>query len=117
MSAPPRLSATTAGWIALLLIHAGLAMHSLVQHNLTVDEGGHVLAGFLAWEEGRLDVYAVNPPLVKVLVALPVVASRPELSEPVRWTVSRSWDSQHDRFARDNTDRYLEMIFRARYVL
>jgi hypothetical protein len=59
----------------------------------------------------------MRSPWVKALVALPVALSRPELSETVRWTVSGDWSSQHDRFARDNRDHYLVLIFRARYVL
>src|SRR5947209_3021891 len=111
------MRAICASYILFLLAHIAMAIHAFRQHIPTVDEVGHVLSGLLAWEDGRLDVYPVNPPLVKSLVALPVVASRPELSNEVRWMVSHSWESQHDRFVRDNSERYLEMIFRARYVL
>jgi hypothetical protein len=94
-----------------------LAVHALRQNSLTVDEGGHVLSGLLAWEDGTLDVYPVNPPLVKALVALPMLASRPKLADEVRWAIGAGWDRRNDRFIRDNRPYYLEMIFRARYVL
>ncbi|HEY8503505.1 MAG TPA: glycosyltransferase family 39 protein [Gemmataceae bacterium] len=84
---------------------------------MTVDEGGHVLSGLLAWEEGRLDYCSVNPPLVKALVALPVAASRPQIPEGVRWGVSPDWVPQHEQFVKANRERYLELIFRARPVL
>jgi 4-amino-4-deoxy-L-arabinose transferase-like glycosyltransferase len=103
--------------LVLLLIHGALAVHSLRQHCVTVDEGGHVLSGLLAWEEGRVDVYPVNPPLVKTLVSLPLVASRPELPEGVRWTVSRDSVPQHRHFMQANQECYLDLLFRARYVL
>jgi hypothetical protein len=101
----------------LLTAHGAIGVHSLRQHNVTVDEGGHILAGVLAWEQGRLDFYPVNPPLVRGLVALPAVASRPTLSPSVSWTVSPDWVPQHHEFMEDNRTRYMEMVFRARYVL
>jgi hypothetical protein len=106
-----------AACLLLLTLQAGLAILSLRQHNLTVDEGGHLFSGLLAWEEGRLDVYPVNPPLVKALAALPIVISRPRLSESVRWSASMDWVPEHNRFVHKNRDQYQELIFRARYML
>ncbi len=103
--------------LLLLALHTGLAIHSLRQHCVTMDEGGHVLSGVLAWEEGRPDVYPVNPPLVKALVALPVVLSNPKISESVRWAVANDWEAQQDRFIAENQVSFLELFFRARYVL
>jgi hypothetical protein len=112
-----RITAPGAACLLLLGVHAGLAMHSLRQNCATVDEGGgHVLSGLLVWEEGRTDFAWVNPPLVKALLALPVAASRPQLPDSVRWGVSPDWVPAHDEFMRANRDRYLELIFRARYV-
>ncbi len=101
----------------LLTLHAALLLHALRQNCVTVDEGGHVLSGLLAWKAGRMDYCSVNPPLVKALVALPVAWSRPELPDSVRWDVSPSWVPQHEQFVRANRLGYLELIFRARLVL
>ena len=103
--------------VALLGIHAVLALDSLRQHNVTIDEGGHLLSGLLAWEDGRVDVYPVNPPLVKVLMSFPIFASRPELPESVRWNVSKDWIPQHMQFVTANRHRYQELLVRARCVL
>src|SRR5882672_2269463 len=94
--------------LCVLLLQAGAIAYSFRQHNISVDEGNHILSGLLVWEEERFDFFPVNPPLIKALVALPVVTSRPELSDTVRWSVSRSSDSQNDRFALDNAERYLK---------
>ncbi len=40
-----------------------------------VDERGHLGAGCHAWATGRFELYRVNPPLVRVLAAFPVVLS------------------------------------------
>jgi hypothetical protein len=103
--------------LLLLALHAGLAIHSLRQHCVTMDEGGHVLSGVLAWEDGKPDVYPVNPPLVKSLVALPVVLSNPQISQSVRWAVATDWETQQDRFLAENQASFPELFFRARYVL
>jgi hypothetical protein len=112
-----RIPAHRAACLVLLAAHAALALHALRQNCVTVDEGGHVLSGLLAWEEGRVDYYSVNPPLVKALGALPVAASDPQIPEGVRLGASPDWVPQHDQFVRANRERYLELIFRARPVL
>jgi 4-amino-4-deoxy-L-arabinose transferase-like glycosyltransferase len=41
----------------------------------TLNEPGHLVAGLSNWEFGRFEVYRVNPPLVRMVAALPVVAA------------------------------------------
>jgi hypothetical protein len=60
--------------VALLTIHAALLMYSAYVHSPTLNEPGHLVAGLSIWEFGRFDVYNVNPPLVKMVAALPVIA-------------------------------------------
>ncbi len=112
-----RLTAGCGACLVVLATHAALAFHALRQNCVTVDEGGHVLSGLLVWEAGRMDCYAVNPPLVKALVALPVAASGPCLPESVLWQISAQWIPQHEQFVQANAGWYLELIFRARAVL
>jgi hypothetical protein len=112
-----RNSASCAACILLLIIHALLALHSVHQHSPTVDEGIHLLSGLLAWEKGRFDVYCVNPPLVKLLTSLPIVASTPTLPENARvLDKGESWIRMHDGFMRANQGRYQMMVVRARCV-
>lgn len=66
---------------ALLLVHTGLLAWSGYVHSPTIDEPAHLAAGISHWQFGRFDLYAVNPPLVRMVGALPVLCADPEL----RW--------------------------------
>jgi 4-amino-4-deoxy-L-arabinose transferase-like glycosyltransferase len=59
----------------LLLIHTGLLAYSAYVHSPTLNEPGHLVAGLSYWKFGRFDVYSVNPPLVRLVAALPVMAA------------------------------------------
>ena len=75
------------GWAicaALLALHGMIAFTVIRQHNLTVDEGGHILSGLITWKYGRVDVYPVNPPLAKLIVSLPLTLAKLELPEDLR---------------------------------
>jgi hypothetical protein len=86
-SEPPanglQTASARAGWlraavvVGLLLIHAGLLAWAATQHSPSVDEPPHLVAGLAAWQLGRTDLYSVNPPLVRMLATLPVLAARP----------------------------------------
>lgn len=60
--------------VLLLAIHTGLLAYSAYVHSPTLNEPGHLVAGLSYWKFGRFDVYSVNPPLVKMVAALPVMA-------------------------------------------
>jgi len=102
---------------SLLILHAGVTVHGLRQHCVTTDEGGHILDGVMAWERGIVGIYRVNPPLVKLLAALPVVASHPHLPEQAITTPVTNWEWLHFQFARVNRSRYQELVNAARYMI
>ena len=58
--------------ISLLALHYALAARSLLQENPTVDEVVHMPAGITYWQKGTFRLYHHNPPLVKLVAALPV---------------------------------------------
>ncbi|HMO83603.1 MAG TPA: hypothetical protein PKC18_01650 [Lacipirellulaceae bacterium] len=60
--------------VGLLLVHSALLAYSAYVHSPTLNEPGHLVAGLSHWKFGRFDVYNVNPPLVKMVAALPVMA-------------------------------------------
>jgi hypothetical protein len=60
--------------IILLAIHTVLLAYSAYVHSPTLNEPGHLVAGLSHWRYGRFEVYRVNPPLVKMISALPVMA-------------------------------------------
>jgi len=61
--------------VALLAIHSGLLACSAYVHSPTLNGPGNLVAGLSIWKFGRFDLYNVNPPLVKMVAALPVLAA------------------------------------------
>jgi hypothetical protein len=107
--------------LAMLTVHYALAAQSLLQENPTVDEVVHLPAGITYWQTGTFRLYHHNPPLFKLVAALPVVVADP-VTEPLY--ALRSWrsrDPSHttfsQSFARFNIPRYFELFHRARLVM
>ncbi|MCL2006050.1 MAG: glycosyltransferase family 39 protein [Planctomycetaceae bacterium] len=59
--------------ILLLTIHALLLAYSATKHSPTALEGPLLAAGVSHWELGRYELYRVNPPLVRMVAAMPVM--------------------------------------------
>jgi hypothetical protein len=105
------------GWIAcglLLVAHGTLAVDAARQHNITMDEGGHLLSGLIAWEYGRVDVYPVNPPLIKLIASFPWCLTQTKLPEDLPYTPSLRWSEQENQFVRANQNHYQDLTVRAR---
>jgi 4-amino-4-deoxy-L-arabinose transferase-like glycosyltransferase len=124
-SARPKVAraqfATNLGVLALLCLHYFMAAQSLVQENPTVDEVVHLPAGVTYWQKGTFRLYPHNPPLVKLVAALPVVWSgvvtAPLYATPA-WTSrfpSQTNFSQY--FAFLNYNRYFELCQLARLTM
>src|SRR6516164_7924098 len=62
----------------LLTIHAGLLAWQAWRYSPTIDEPGHLVAGMSHWKFGRFDLYRVNPPLVRLVAALPMLVVDPK---------------------------------------
>jgi len=78
----------------LLTFQAVLLAWSGYRHSPTVDEPAHLAAGISHWQHGLTDLYAVNPPLVRMVAAIPMLAARPKTS----WTAFRSAEKQRAEF-------------------
>lgn len=63
--------------VALLTIHSGLLAWSAYRHSPVFHEVGHLPAGISHIHFGRFELYRVNPPLVRLVAALPVIFARP----------------------------------------
>jgi hypothetical protein len=63
----------------ILAIHAALLAWGATCHSPAFDEVGHLPAGLGHWQQGRFDLYEVNPPLVRLVAALPVLAYQPAI--------------------------------------
>jgi hypothetical protein len=57
---------------AILLAHAVLLAWSDKRNSPSIDEVGHLAAGLSHWDLGHFELYRVNPPLVRLVAALPV---------------------------------------------
>jgi hypothetical protein len=57
----------------LLLSHALLLIWSALIHSPNANEVAHLVAGVSHWERGRFELYRVNPPLVRMIAAIPAV--------------------------------------------
>jgi len=68
------------GWVAagILLVHAGLLAWGAWRHSPAHDEVAHLPAGISHWQLGRFDLYCGNPPLVRMIAALPVLGAEAE---------------------------------------
>lgn len=59
----------------LFTIHTFLLGYSAYVHSPTLNEPAHLVAGLSHWKFGRYELYRVNPPLVRMVAALPVMAA------------------------------------------
>lgn len=105
----------------LLVIQGSLAVLSLVQENPTIDEVAHLPAGVTYWQTGSFRLYPHNPPLVKLLAALPVVWAGPSMERAYERPSWRNEPPLHPSFAHefavDNAARYFELFTRARLLM
>lgn len=60
--------------VLFLTIHSALLAYSAYVHSPTLNEPGHLAAGLSNWRLGKFDIYSVNPPFVRMVAALPVMA-------------------------------------------
>ena len=64
---------TNCAAVACLATHAVLLAYTAHSHCPTLNEPGHLVAGMSNWHFGRFDIYRVNPPLVRMMAAVPVM--------------------------------------------
>jgi len=122
-TAPARRRAVWIGLAVagLLAVHLALAERSLITENPTVDEVVHMPAGITYWQKHTFRLYHHNPPLVKLIAALPVVLSDP-MTAPLYQL--KSWSDPDpspttfsQSFAFVNAPRYFELFQLSRMVM
>jgi hypothetical protein len=121
---PPVQPARTPRWVlpvvvALLTVQLSLAVRSLVLENPTVDEVIHLPAGISYWQTGSFRLYHHNPPLVKLIAALPVLAGQPPSMRysPQAWGEYPNKMAFAHEFMEDNARDYFELFTQARLVM
>jgi hypothetical protein len=98
-----------------------LAISSLRLENPTIDEVLHLPAGVTYWQTGSFRNYPHNPPLVKLLAALPVLAANP-VTSPIYSSAYWREDPPNKAgighlFAELNASRYFELFTSARMLM
>jgi hypothetical protein len=102
----------------LLAVHAGLLLHALRLHSVTIDEASHIPAGLVHWHAGTHAAFRVNPPLPRMLATVPLLLTN------CQWVGDgpRETDDPHQRsevsirqpFYQFNRDHYYDYVFLAR---
>jgi 4-amino-4-deoxy-L-arabinose transferase-like glycosyltransferase len=63
--------------LALVGVHSCLLAWGAYRQSPTYNEVAHLVAGISYWQFGQFDVYRVDPPLTRLVAALPVLAAKP----------------------------------------
>ncbi len=108
-------------WIAAVLLLVGMValnVPNLVGQSPTVDEYAHVPAGYSYLHKGDYRLYSKNPPLIKMICAMPLAGMK--LNFPLReWLDSKgAWGPWYfaDAFAGANRDKMRRVYAYARVM-
>ena len=101
--------------ITILSLHSLLVGTLAYRHSVTYDETGHLAAGLVHWKYSDFSMYAVNPPLARLVAMLPTMPVVGSYQVPMysQFVEHRSELPVGIRFATEH-DRYLICVFIAR---
>jgi hypothetical protein len=105
---------------ALLAFFAGNAVIAARTHTPTVDEFVYVPAGYYHLRTGDLAFDSTNPPLLKMMMAVPLLFMDVDFDPDPRWRDNRTgWGPWifGTRFMATNRAHYLDAFFAARAVV
>ncbi len=98
----------------LLLGHTALAVRSMARKSVTTDEIMYIAAGYYHLRTGDFNLNATNPPLMKMLSAIPLLVLDPLLptvhSNPKQWSLTEQWKYAR-AFLYDNRVDADQMLF------
>lgn len=102
----------------LLVLQALLLAWAATRHSPGQDEVAHLAAGLDHWSTGAFDLYAVNPPLVRLVATAPLAAADIELpAEPIsREPRSRPEFELARKLVDHHGSKFLEWLFVARWA-
>lgn len=103
---------------AFLLLHGGLLAWSASSHSPTPSDVKHLVAGVSHWQTGRFDLFIVNPPLVRIVAAVPAILAGAETDRSSLSGGSRSrpeLEAGH-RFVKENEKECFGYFVLGRWV-
>ncbi|NQT13662.1 MAG: hypothetical protein HQ582_12995, partial [Planctomycetes bacterium] len=104
---------------AILLIHVGLVAWLAARWSPNIDEPAHLAAGLAAWQYGSFEYYCVNPPLMRAVATLPILAMSPE----TRWGDFRMAGTERPEFVlgaqlvESHPQRWRQFLVAARWAV
>ena len=104
--------------VALLAVHAALAISSLSRKSATFDEMVRLTAGYSYWVTGDYRLDPAEPPLAQMWAALPLLGGQyrfPDLNQPAWWIGDAESIGRQFFFALGND--LDAMLFRARVMI
>lgn len=103
---------------AMLLLYTFLLMWSASRQAPTFNEPAHLVAGISHVTFGRFELYRVNPPLVRMIAALPVLAVgyEPDWSSYRNAPGARPVFVMGENFIRANRERSVWLLILARWA-
>jgi hypothetical protein len=104
--------------VLILAVWVFLAGWSALVHAPVFDEPVQLMAGLGVWRFGRFDWYHVNPPLVKSVAALPVLAMHPRVPEKLGQPapIARQEFAMAGQYVHDNGADIRRQIVLARWA-
>ena len=102
----------------LTVIQASMLAYSATRHSPTYLEPAFLASGLMNWEFARFEPYRVNPPLVRMIAALPVlaVAHQSDWSRFSEGPGVRSEFPLGEAFIKANEKRVLDLMVYARWA-
>lgn len=105
--------------VCLVLLMVGLNVRNLKWQSITVDEYAHLPAGYSYLVKRDFRIYPKNPPLIKMLAALPLTAMKLEFPLQKFYEVRGAWAPWEfaDAFVKANRENVLEIWAQGRAVI
>ena len=96
-----------------------MLLTSAALHSPVMDEPAHLAAGISHWELGRFQLFKVNPPLVRMVAALPAIAAgaKTDWSGYSEGVGTRPDFTVMDDFVHANGERVIWLVTLARWAL
>ena len=104
MNSTKAASGTFATLAFLGIVFLALAVGSMWNDAATADEAAHIVSGLLKVQEGRLDFYATQAPLVEAIEALPLALSGYRVPDSAARYGNRPWVVGHVLLYRSGYD-------------